>query len=135
MFKNDITGVPSLEIVRLLNRMVKERNYAVNPKVLSCLLHLRLKTELIGVRASKERADKLEDGKRHSESKTKLKRAKGKNKPGSLPHLSKKAKKALKETKEIKAEMDEAEAQVDREERAVQVGSLLSHKLKRLTLI
>jgi nucleolar complex protein 3 len=108
--------------------MIKERKFVVNPKVLSCLKHLRLKTELIGVRASKERAEKFGDGaaKRRSESKNKLKRAKGKAKPGDLPHLSKKAKKALKETKGIEKEMVEAEAEVDREERTTQVRYILS---------
>lgn len=37
------------------------------------------------------------------------------------PHLTRNAKKALKETKAIEAEMKEAEAEVDREERASQV--------------
>jgi nucleolar complex protein 3 len=46
--QSDLTGVPSLEAVRLLNRMIKERRYQVHPNLLSCLLHLRLKTELGG---------------------------------------------------------------------------------------
>jgi len=118
VFKYDLTGAPSLEAVRLLNRMIKERHFKVHPNVLSCLLHLRLKTELKNVRASSQHADKEQ---RRSESKAKLKRAKGKGK-GEQPHLSKKAKKVLKETKAIKAEMDEAGAEVDREERANQVS-------------
>ncbi|KIM29127.1 hypothetical protein M408DRAFT_16105 [Serendipita vermifera MAFF 305830] len=117
VFRNDLTGSSSLEAVRLLNRMIKERHYNVHPKVLSCLLHLRLKTDLVGVRASKEHVDKAT---KHSESKAKQKRAKGKSKNVALPHLSKKAKKALKETKEIEAELHEAEAEVDREELATQ---------------
>ncbi|KAJ6630767.1 nucleolar complex-associated protein-domain-containing protein [Mycena sp. CBHHK59/15] len=95
VFRADLTGAPSLEIVRLLNRMVKEKRFAVHPRVLSCLLHLRLKTEL-GEAA---------------------RRAKGK--PTAQPHLSKKARKALKEKKEIDREFREAEAEVDKEERAV----------------
>ena len=113
-----MTGAPSLEAVRLLNRMIKERHYNVHPRVLSCLLRLRLKTDLVNVRASKEHVDKAD---KHSESKAKLKRAKGKGKNVVLPHLSKKTKKALKETKEIQAELHEAEAEVDREELATQV--------------
>jgi len=75
------------------------------------------------VRASKEHAEKAT---KYSERKAKLKRAKGKAKAVALPHLSKKAKKALKETKEIQAELWEAEAEVDREEVAVQVCNALS---------
>ncbi|CAG7846656.1 SubName: Full=Related to NOC3 protein, required for maturation and intranuclear transport of pre-ribosomes {ECO:0000313/EMBL:CCA77808.1} [Serendipita indica DSM 11827] len=104
VFKSDLTGAPSLEVVRLLNRMIKERHFNVNP---------RLKDELKNVRASKEHVDK-----KQSESKAKLKRSKGKK--VDTPHLSKKAKKALKENKEIRAEMEEAEAEIDREERATQ---------------
>jgi nucleolar complex protein 3 len=122
VFRNDNTGTPSLEAVRLLNRMIKERHYDVHPRVLFCLLHLRLKTELVNVRASKEHVDKA--GK-HSESKAKLKRAKGKGNAVMLPHLSKKAKKALKESKVIQAELHEAEAEVDREELASQVCAVL----------
>lgn len=128
VLKQDITGVPSLEVVRLLNRMVKERQFNVHANVLDCLLHLRLKNELRDVRASAVHAEK--DGsspKKLSESKAKIKRAKGKGKT-EQPHLSKKAKKALKETKEIRAELEEAEAEVDREERATQVRQVSSSK-------
>ncbi|OCH95527.1 nucleolar complex-associated protein 3 [Obba rivulosa] len=114
VFRADNTGVPSLELVRILNRMVKERMFNVHPEVLSCLLHLRLKTEL-GVRASETKADKEEANKAH-----KGRRGKGKGKAKSEHvHLSKKAKKVLQERKEIEKEMREAEAEVDKEERAV----------------
>ncbi|KAK0459691.1 nucleolar complex-associated protein-domain-containing protein [Desarmillaria tabescens] len=112
VFRADLTGEPSLELVRLINRMVKERRYNVNPKVLSCLPFLRLKTEL-GVRASNSKADK------DVPTKGKLKRpGPGKRKPGDAPHLSKKVKKTLKERKEIEREFREAEAEVDIEERS-----------------
>lgn len=94
--------------------MVKEKRYNIRPEVLECLLHLRLKTEL-GTRASESRADK--DG---SEKTSKGKGRKGK--AGDQPHLSKKAKKVLKEKKEIEKEFREAEAEVDKEERAVTVS-------------
>ncbi|KAF8188421.1 nucleolar complex-associated protein 3 [Pholiota molesta] len=81
VFRADLTGEASLEIVRLINRMVKERHFKVHPNVLACLLHLRLRTELGPV------------------------------------HLSKKAKKAYKEQKEINKELQEAGAEVDKEER------------------
>ncbi|KAG6911501.1 hypothetical protein DXG01_014575 [Tephrocybe rancida] len=114
VFSDDLTGAVSLEIVRLMNRMVKEKRFNVHPEVLSCLLHLRLKTEL-GVRASDSAVDKPQ--KNPSSSKAAARRAKGKS--TELPHLSKKAKKALKEKKEIDKEFREAEAEVDKEERAV----------------
>ncbi|KDQ60856.1 hypothetical protein JAAARDRAFT_564699 [Jaapia argillacea MUCL 33604] len=113
IFRKDTTGVASLEVVRLLNRMVKERKFNVHPNALSCLLHLRLKTEL-GVRASESRADKLSD----DHSKARSKQGRGKEKSAPKPHLSKKAKKELKEKTQIQREMREAEAEVDKDERA-----------------
>ncbi|EIW85217.1 nucleolar complex-associated protein 3 [Coniophora puteana RWD-64-598 SS2] len=115
IFRDDLTGTPSLEIVQLLNRMITERGYNVHPEVLTCLLHLRLKTEL-SVRASDSKVDKAEGGETRAK----------KPKPGSRGkkagiengYLSKKAKKALREKKEISRELREAEAEVDREERA-----------------
>ncbi|KAI9446221.1 nucleolar complex-associated protein 3 [Lactarius indigo] len=112
VFRADKTGVPSLEIVRLLNRMIKERHFAVHPNVLTCLLHLRLKSEL-GVRASEARAER-EEIKREKLNQRKKSKVKG----AESSHLSKKAKKALKEKKEIEKELKEAEASVDKEERA-----------------
>lgn len=105
IFKADLTGEASLEIVRLLNRMVKERRFKIHPRVLSCLHQLRLRTEL-GVRASDSAADKAKD-----------KPQSGTKKP-EKPHLSKKAKKERKEKKEIDKELREAEAEVDKAERA-----------------
>ncbi|KAJ7109342.1 nucleolar complex-associated protein-domain-containing protein [Mycena epipterygia] len=116
VFRADLTGAASLETVRLLNRMVKEKRFNIHPTVLSCLLHLRLKTEL-GVRASESHTDKPEPAKRSSFGKDAARRAKGK--ATAQPHLSKKARKALKEKKEIDREFREAEAEVDKEERAV----------------
>ncbi|KAG8897066.1 hypothetical protein FRB99_008473, partial [Tulasnella sp. 403] len=115
VFRNDRFGTPSLELVRLLNRMIKERHFRVHPNVLSCLLHLRLKSELQGVRAShtqaslKERAPKKPP---HKLTKKQQKVAK--------PYISKNARKAQREVKEIEAEMAEAEAEVDEEERVTQ---------------
>ncbi|KAG9001125.1 hypothetical protein FRB94_004923 [Tulasnella sp. JGI-2019a] len=113
IFRADSTGVPSLELVRLLNRMIKERHYRVHPNVLSCLLYLRLKTELAGVRASAGRATKDAVPKKPMKMRKKDKKA-------LRPHLSKKAKDTKKELEGIQREMDEAEAEVDLEDRAVQ---------------
>jgi len=115
VFHADKTGVPSLEVVRLLNRMIKERRFNVHSNVLTCLLHLRLKTEL-GVRASEAKVER--EIKRE-----KVKQGKKLKGQGAVStHLSKKARKALKERKEIEKEMKEAEVSVDKEERASNVS-------------
>lgn len=100
--------------------MVKERRFNIHPEVLSCLLHLRLKTEL-GVRASEFKIDREEAPKLHTRGKAAARRAKGKL--TDKPYLSKKAEKAAKEKKEIEREFREAEAEVNKEERAVTVCS------------
>jgi nucleolar complex protein 3 len=131
LFKQDITGEPSLEAVRLLNRMIKERKYEVHPKVISCLLHLRLKQEL-NVRASQARADK-EETKHIAVREKDGKKMRKKDRP----HLSKKAKKVLKDNKAIEAELKEAGAEVDREARSAQVhrsNSALSHLVALISL-
>lgn len=114
ILREDRTGVPSLEAVQLLNRMIKERHFNVHPEVLTCLLHLRLKTEL-NVRASDSKVDKAQTS-TQSKGRAAARRAKGK--PTDQPHLSKKTRKVLKERKEIEREMRDAEAEVDKEERA-----------------
>jgi len=97
----------------MLNRMIKERGFSIHPNVLSCLLYLRLRTEL-GVRASDTKVEKEGQNTRDQ------RRRKGKK--AEQPYLSKKAKKALKEKEEIDKEMHEAEAEVDKEERATTVS-------------
>ena len=96
--------------------MVKERKFNIHPDVLSCLAYLRLKTEL-GVRSSETKADKPE----HMLSKGRQAARRAKGKPTEQPYLSKKAQKVLKERKEIQKEMQEAAAEVDKEERASNV--------------
>lgn len=83
--------------------------------MLSCLLHLRLKTEL-GLRSSESKADKEAKVKTHSKAKAAARRAQGK--ATDQPHLSKKLKKVQKEKKEIERELRDAGAEVDKEERA-----------------
>jgi nucleolar complex protein 3 len=101
-------------VVRLLNQVIKARRFNVDPNLLTCLLHLRLKTEL-NVRASKSKADKNQGVKPYSKRRAAERRARGKS--TDQPHLSKKMKKALKEKKDIDKEFREAEAEVDKEER------------------
>ena len=91
----DQTGDASLELVRLLNRMIKERRFNVHPNTLSCLLHLRLKNEL-GVKASQSKVDRDAP---HPQ-KDKRRKADKKYDP-KMPHVSKSAKKAAKERKQI----------------------------------
>lgn len=98
--------------------MVKERRFNIHPNVLSCLLHLRLKSEL-GVRSSQDKVQREEAAPAKGKG-----GKKGKDK-AQQPHLSKKAKKVLKERKEIEKEMKEAEAEVDKEERSSHVSELL----------
>jgi nucleolar complex protein 3 len=97
----------------MLNRMIKERNFAIHPNVLSCLVHLRLRTEL-GVRASDSKVEK--DGSKGQDQRPQ------KGKKAKQLHLSKKTRKVLKEKKEIDQEMREAAAEIDREERAATVS-------------
>jgi nucleolar complex protein 3 len=97
--------------------MIKERRFLIHPKVLNCLLHLRLKTEL-GVRANREKIDRPEENR---EKVKKLRKGKKANTKEGQVYLSKKAKKALKANKEIEGEMAEATAEIDKEERAQQV--------------
>lgn len=133
VLRADLTGAPSLEIVRLLNRMIKEKRYNVRPEVLSCLLYLRLKTEL-GKRASDSQVDKelKRPPKVRSRGRDADRRSKGK--PTATPHMSKKAVKANREKKEIEKEFREAEAEVDKEERAVTVSEhVCSTRSKSLT--
>lgn len=122
IFRRDLTGVPSLEAVQLLNRMIKERHFNVHPEVLTCLFYLRLKSEL-NVRASDSRVDKeaSDKGKRTNK--------------GSRPYLSKKARKALKERKVIEREVREAEAEVDKEERAKTVSGRRRYQCDDLTRV
>jgi len=98
--------------------MIKERKFAIHPNVLSCLLHLRLRTEL-EVRASDTKVEKEGQNVRDQ------RRRKGRR--AEQPYLSKKAKKALKEKKEIEKEMHEAEAEIDKEERAATVSHQTLH--------
>lgn len=101
--------------------MIKERRFSVHPEVLSCLLYLRLKTEL-GVRASETKADKHGDSK-YTKGRAAARRAKGK--ATDQPYLSKKARKVQKERQEIAKEMREAVAEVDKEERDSNVSSAM----------
>ncbi|MCO5598650.1 hypothetical protein L7F22_052747 [Adiantum nelumboides] len=117
ILKEDYQGDVSLEIVRLLNRMIKERHFNVNATALDILRHLRLRDELPqGKRATMTTAtngtekDKMNDVYNKKLKSKDIRKGKGE-------HLSKKEAKRRKEMKEIEEEMKEAEAEVDVEER------------------
>lgn len=121
VFKEDMTGAVSLEVVRLLNRMIKERKYRVNSNTLSCLLHLRLDTG-VGVRASNLLAEK-------QPVKNKGKEKYGRGTASRKIHLSKRVRKVVKEKEAIRSEMKEAEMEVDKEERSKAVRKHHTHFL------
>lgn len=109
VFKQDVTASYSQALVRLIARMIKERKFQVHPNVLSCLLHLRLRTELNQMRDGKKKARRgpRETGPEKTYKSETRKKWQTKNQ-----------KKKEKELKEIEKDMAEAEAEVDEEERA-----------------
>lgn len=117
VFRNDNTATTSSVLLRLLARMIKERHYKVNPNVLSCLLHLRLRTEL-GLDA-KGKTNLKQKGKfRDREDREQKVKSEIRKK-----WMNKNRKKAEQEKKEVEKEMEEAEAEVDMEERSKVVSS------------
>ena len=125
--REDLHGEASLEIVRLIHRMTKERRFRVNSRVLDVLLELRLRDELGTKRAGMQTAsDPVKEAEKEREERERRrlqhKIGKGKATPreirkGQGQHLSKKAVKKRRELKAIEAEMKEAEATVDLEQR------------------
>lgn len=114
VFRIDIAGTYSQALVRLIARMIKERKFQVHQNVLSCLLHLRLRTELNQMRDGKKKQMRARKGDTKQEKKYKSEVRK--------KWQTKNQKKKEKELKEIEKEMAEAEAEVDQEERAVTVS-------------
>ncbi|WVR00141.1 hypothetical protein IAU59_007283 [Kwoniella sp. CBS 9459] len=113
VFKDDLTGLYTQTLVRLIARMIKERHFQVNPNVLSCLLHLRLRGELDAMKRGK-------NAKGGSGDKKKDDPLKGKQFKSEIRKqwATKNQRKREKEMKEVQKEMAEAEAEVDKEERA-----------------
>ncbi|EGG08274.1 uncharacterized protein MELLADRAFT_62080 [Melampsora larici-populina 98AG31] len=116
VFRKDLDGQDSLQLVRLIGRIIKARNYAVHPEVLACLLHLKLKDEISsGTRASTERVHKANDNRTGKLPwKERVKHKKDKTEP---VVLSKKAKKAIRDRRGIEKEIQEAEETVKVEEK------------------
>nr|XP_018260827.1 nucleolar complex protein 3 [Kwoniella dejecticola CBS 10117]OBR82985.1 nucleolar complex protein 3 [Kwoniella dejecticola CBS 10117] len=113
VFKEDLTGVHSQTLVRLIARMIKERHFQVNPNVLTCLLHLRLRNELDQMKRGKNAkggnaSDKKQDDIKGKKFKSDIRKK----------WATKNQRRKEKEMKEVEKEMKEAEAEVDQEERA-----------------
>ncbi|CAO3627520.1 unnamed protein product [Cunninghamella blakesleeana] len=101
VLEGDESGRISLDAVIMITRMIKSKHYVVNEKVITIFLHLKLMDEMTPVSVNKDDENPLQ------------RKRKAKDKP----FLNKKAKKALKETKEIEKEFQEAEAIVSKEEK------------------
>ncbi|KAI8980968.1 nucleolar complex-associated protein-domain-containing protein [Pilobolus umbonatus] len=101
VFENDESGRYSLDAVKMITRMIRSKGYVVSENAISTFLHLRLRDEMASRRSGNEDDDKV-GKKRKSKSKA---------------FLTKKARKTLKETKEIEKEFQEAEAVVSKEEK------------------
>lgn len=119
ILSDDSIGDTSLDVVRLLSRIIKARSYLVHPSVLSVLLSLRV-ADLRGVRAGRDRLDKsaLQQKHRAKDYYNQHKDNKGKKGGPEKPFFNKKARKAMKEKREIAEEIAEAENEVKDQERS-----------------
>ncbi|KAJ3355567.1 Nucleolar complex protein 3 [Entophlyctis luteolus] len=109
LFDEDVSGEPCLEAVKLISRMIKNKDYKVSESVLKTFLHLRLKDEMpapSNSAAGEEQAKKK-----------KMEDSRKRKKDGSQPHVSKKMRKVEKKDSEITNELKEAEATYSHEER------------------
>ncbi|WRT70179.1 uncharacterized protein IL334_007173 [Kwoniella shivajii] len=116
VFRNDISGVHAQTLVRLIARMIKERHFQVNPNVLTCLLHLRLRNELDQMKRGKNAKGGAGGG--SGDKKDQPTEAKKFKSDIRKQWATKNQRKKQKELKEVEKEMKEAEAEVDKEERA-----------------
>ncbi|EKG21731.1 CCAAT-binding factor [Macrophomina phaseolina MS6] len=105
VFETDEDGNVSLDVVTMITKMLKGRNYNVHESVLNTFLHLRLLSEFSS-KGSYDRIDKPEDG-----------MPKGKKPKEKREFRTKKLRKVMKEQKAIEKEMKEADAAVSHEER------------------
>lgn len=103
LFRNDEDGNASLDAVKLITQMVKERKYNIDEAVLNTFLHLRLLSEL-SVKGSRDRIDGNSDS---VPMKRKFKKE----------FRTKKQKKQARVDKSLEKEMTEADAAVSHEER------------------
>ncbi|MCJ1349237.1 hypothetical protein MMC31_007473 [Peltigera leucophlebia] len=101
LFRDDEDGTASLDVVLVLTRMMKARNYHVDESVLNTFLHLRLLSEFSS-KASQTRVDKPSSGKPLKSKKE---------------FRTKKQRKQLKELKAVEKDFKEADAIVSHEQR------------------
>lgn len=106
LFRDDEDGLPSLDAVTLLTRMMKARGWRVDESVLNTFLHLRLLTEFSS-KGSQNHIDKPIDQDGVSGKKSKFKKE----------FRTKKLRKIMKERKAVEKEFREADATVSHEER------------------
>lgn len=112
IFENDVSGRSSLDAVKMIIRMVKSKGYAINENVINVFLHLRLKDEMA-----------------HNYSASNNEEVGQKRKNNHKPFMTKKARKTMKETKEIEKEFQEAEAVVSKEEKDKNVSVICQRKI------
>lgn len=101
LFRDDEDGTASLDVVLILTRMMKARNYNVDESVLNTFLHLRLLSEFSS-KASQTKVDKPSGGKPLKSKKE---------------FRTKKQRKQLKELKAVEKDFKEADAIVSHEQR------------------
>lgn len=111
VFKQDVTAHYSAVLLRLLARMIKERRFKVHPNVLSCLLFLRLRSELSAPHEAKK--DKFSRGSKDGKQQDVKFKSDIRKK-----WMNKNRRKAEKEKQEVEKELNEASAEVDQEERS-----------------
>jgi nucleolar complex protein 3 len=107
MLDGDDTGEVSFDIVRLLTKTLRSRNFRVDESALNIFLSLNILSDYDPNATEEERNEKL-----------KLKKK-------DRVHLSKKERKARKERKEIEEEMRKAEQKVSEEEREKNQAQIL----------
>ncbi|KAI8840332.1 CBF/Mak21 family-domain-containing protein [Chytriomyces cf. hyalinus JEL632] len=103
LFDEDVSGEPSLEAVKLIARMIKNKDFRVDEVVLKTFLHLRLKDEMALPDGVMDKDGKKVDSKKRKDQKQ--------------PHVSKKMRKVQKKDGEIESELKEAEATYSAEEK------------------
>ena len=109
VFKDDISGDASLEGVRLISKLIKDKKYIVNHEIVRTFLALRLKEEL-------SLEDTEDDGKKFK-----------KRKKHQREVRSKKMRKLLKEKVEVDKQIKEAEAEVDQQEKRRKQTETVKH--------
>lgn len=107
MFREDEHGENSLDTVKLIAKLVKARDYNVQPMVLDTFLALRLVESSSSMNAGARGGDEGDNPKQRKADKQ---------------HVSKRQKKKVKVDVEIEQELKEAEAVVDKEEQQKLVG-------------